>query len=248
MLAPFYRRRAERLATEALKARMPLTQAEIAADKDRLRALYAIDIHRLEKKIEKSENTTAKQLVELNRRDAAISALEGEVMRLRTGLEEHENARRVLEQTITDRLPKVEFRLSEAKKLLLQRDREIANLTVTSASRPRPLKRRRRSTPSSAKNSSVSTRRSPRAPPATAKPPPTSASTARSRFAPKSRPCATRLASRRHSLAASRPNLRRSSRAAGSAGTAEPSDTSAVKDTEAEIARLRKSLADAEGP
>ena len=35
----------------------------------------------------------------------------------------------MLEQTITERLPKVEFRLSEAKKLLFQRDREITSLT-----------------------------------------------------------------------------------------------------------------------
>ncbi len=47
----------------------------------------------------------------------------------RTSLDEHENARRVLEQTITERLPKVEHRLAEAKKLLFQRDREIASLT-----------------------------------------------------------------------------------------------------------------------
>ena len=45
---------------------------------------------------------------------------------------EHENARRVLEQAIMDRLPKVEQRLAEARKLLVQRDREIAVLTETS--------------------------------------------------------------------------------------------------------------------
>ncbi len=60
-------------------------------------------------------------------------------MRLRSELEEYENARRVLEQTITDRLPKVEFRLTEAKKLLQQRDREIANLTVSSSRQAQAL-------------------------------------------------------------------------------------------------------------
>ena len=59
----------------------------------------------------------------------AISGLEGEVGKLKTALEEHENARRVLEHTITDRLPRVEFRLAEAKKLLFQRDREISSIT-----------------------------------------------------------------------------------------------------------------------
>jgi chromosome segregation ATPase len=129
LLAPFYRRRAQRLATGALKATMPLTSQEIAADKDRLRAQFALTIHRLERKMEEATHAAAKQMVEINRRDAGISALEGEVQRLRTSLEEHENARRVLEQTITERLPKVEHRLTEAKKLLFQRDREIGSLT-----------------------------------------------------------------------------------------------------------------------
>lgn len=129
LLAPFYRRRAQRLAIGGLKATMPLTSQEIAADKDRLRAQFALTIHRLERKMEEATHAAAKQMVEINRRDAGISALEGEVQRLGTSLDEHENARRVLEQTITERLPKVEHRLTEAKKLLFQRDREIASLT-----------------------------------------------------------------------------------------------------------------------
>lgn len=129
LLAPLYRNRAERLATDELKRTMPLTTAEIRADKDRLRAEYALTIHRLEMKVAESNHAAAKQMVEINRRDAGISALEGAVQKMRTALEEHENARRVLEQTITDRLPKVEYRLAEAKKLLFQRDREISGLT-----------------------------------------------------------------------------------------------------------------------
>jgi uncharacterized coiled-coil protein SlyX len=78
-------------------------------------------------------------MVEINRRDAGISALEIEVMKLRASLEEHENARRVLEQTITDRLPKVEQRLGEAKRLLFQRDREIAALTQSATRQAQAL-------------------------------------------------------------------------------------------------------------
>jgi uncharacterized coiled-coil protein SlyX len=128
-LAPFYRRRAERLAQRKLRESVPLTSAEIAADKDRLRAEFAIKIHKLESRIDEASLSAARQMVEINRRDAAISQLEGTVAVQRTELEEHENARRVLEQTITERLPKVEARLSEAKKLLFQRDREISELT-----------------------------------------------------------------------------------------------------------------------
>lgn len=139
VLAPFYRRRAERFATDALRRAMPLTEAEIRADKDRLRAEFAITIHRLESKAEQSALAAARHMVDLNRRDASISTLEGEVQRMATFLDEHENARRVLEQTITERLPRVEHRLSEAKKLLFQRDRELAHLTDSSHKQAKAL-------------------------------------------------------------------------------------------------------------
>ncbi len=132
LLAPFYGRRSARLATDALRATMPLSSSEIAADKDRLRAKYALTIHKLEQRLEKASYAAAKQRVEINRRDAGISALEGQLQRLATALEEHENARRVLEQTIAERMPKVEFRLGEAKKLLHQRDSEISSLSQSS--------------------------------------------------------------------------------------------------------------------
>ena len=131
VIAPAYRRRAARLATLELKRTMPLTEAEIAADKDRIRADYAIRVHKLESNLHDLSVETSRQLIEINRRDARISALESDVARLATINEEHENARRVLELTITDRLPKVEQRLAAAKKLLFERDREIAALTQT---------------------------------------------------------------------------------------------------------------------
>ncbi len=138
-IAPLYRRRVARLTTEMLKRSMPLTEAEIRADKDRLRAEAAIRIHKLETKAEEAAEASARQMVELNRRDAVISELEGDVARQGTALEEHENARRVLEQTIMDRLPKVEHRLAEARKLLFQRDREIVSLTQSSEKQHRAL-------------------------------------------------------------------------------------------------------------
>jgi len=138
-LSPLYRRRVARLTTDFLKRSMPLTEAEIRADKDRLRAEYAIRIHKLEMKVEEATEAAARQMVELNRRDAAISSLEVAVSQQRSSLEEHENARRVLEQTIMDRLPKVEHRLAEARKLLFQRDREIVTLSQGSDKQSRAL-------------------------------------------------------------------------------------------------------------
>ncbi len=139
LIAPAYRRRAARLANEELKRTMPLSEAEIRADKDRLRADYAIYIHQLQEKVDEASDAAARQRIELNRRDAGISSLEGELVELRTQLEEHQNARRVLEQTIMDRLPKVEQRLQSAKHLLNQRDQEVARLTETGERQARAL-------------------------------------------------------------------------------------------------------------
>ena len=136
---PFYRRRIERFTSEKLKRALPLTEAEIRADKDRLRAEFAIDLHKLEMKLEDANLSAARQSVEINRRDAKIHDLDRAVDSQKAAVEEHENARRVLEQAITDRLPKVEQRLSDARKLLLQRDREIAALTDTSGKQTEAL-------------------------------------------------------------------------------------------------------------
>ncbi len=138
-ILPYYRRRIERFTSEKLKRALPLTEAEIRADKDRLRAEFAIDLHKLEMKLDDANLSAARQSVEINRRDAKVHDLGRAVNSQKAVVEEHENARRVLEQAITDRLPKIEQRLSDARKLLLQRDREIVSLTDTSGKQTEAL-------------------------------------------------------------------------------------------------------------
>ncbi len=121
--------RAVRLTTKRLKEAMPVSEPEIKADRDRLRAEYAIKVHKLETELNQAKFERARHLIEINRRDATISALETDGIAVRSDLEENQNARRVLEQTVADRLPRVEARLAEAKRLLFNRDREIAELT-----------------------------------------------------------------------------------------------------------------------
>jgi hypothetical protein len=128
LLASAFWSRAVRLTTRRLKAALPVSEPEIKADIDRLRAAFAIRVHKLETQLEQARLERARQLIEINRRDASISALETDVVTIKAELDENLNARRVLEQTVTDRLPKVESRLAEAKRLLLNRDREIAEL------------------------------------------------------------------------------------------------------------------------
>jgi myosin heavy subunit len=128
LLASAFWSRAVRLTTERLKRSMPVSETEIRADRDRLRAEHAMKVHKLEARLQQAGIERARHLIEINRRDASISQLETDIVSIRADLEEHHNARRVLEQTVADRLPKVEARLAEAKRLLFNRDREIAQL------------------------------------------------------------------------------------------------------------------------
>lgn len=129
LIAPAFWSRAVRLTTQRIKDALPISEQEIRADKDRLRAEYAIRVHKLEMKVEQAALQRARQTIEINRRDGAISELEQKLEQINATLDETSNARRVLEQTVADRLPKIESRLTEAKTLLFDRDREIAELT-----------------------------------------------------------------------------------------------------------------------
>ena len=139
LLAPAYRARAMRLTYKQIRRTLPLTDDELLVERDRLRAHYAVRIHDLESKLEKARLAAARQQVEVNRRDASISKLEAELAELRAELEQNVNARRVLEQTVMDRLPVVEQKLAETRSLLEQRDRELAAVTKDTGKTVRAL-------------------------------------------------------------------------------------------------------------
>ena len=138
-IAPAFWSRAVRLTTQRIKERLPVTETEIRADKDRLRAEFAMTVHRLEAKIEQADLKRARHMIDINRRDANISQLEGEVSTLRSTVEEFENARRVLEHTVSERLPKVEARLDEARNLLATRDSELQHLSSSTSRQQQAL-------------------------------------------------------------------------------------------------------------
>lgn len=139
LAAPAFWSRAVRLTSRRMREAMPLTEAEIRADKDRLRAEYALKIHQQQLALDETKLATARQLIELNRRDARINGLEADVESLTATLEGAVNARSVLEQTVAERLPRVEERLVEAKRHLQERDKEIADLTRSSERQARAL-------------------------------------------------------------------------------------------------------------
>ena len=73
-ISPLYRRRVARLTTDKLKRSMPLTEAEIRADKDRLRAEFAIRIHKLETKVEEAAEASGVDTMGAKLRAMALSA------------------------------------------------------------------------------------------------------------------------------------------------------------------------------
>lgn len=125
---PSYRGRVQRLTSEEIRRSIPLTEAEIRADKDKLRAQFAIRVHKLEAEGEQQKLSAARQRIEMNRRDARITELQDEMERIKAALEENVNARRVLEYTVTDRLPRLERQLESARDLIRERDDELSEL------------------------------------------------------------------------------------------------------------------------
>ncbi len=128
IVAPAFWARAVRLTSQRIRNTTPISEAEIRADKDLMRAEYAVKVHQLERQIEKSKLSAHRQFIEINRRDAAVTKLQRDFEALTADRDEHHNARRVLEQTVNDRLPKLEGRLDEARQLLRARDQAIGEL------------------------------------------------------------------------------------------------------------------------
>jgi hypothetical protein len=139
LTAPAYRARIARLTADRVRTSLPLTEAEVRADRDRIRADNAIRVHKLQVLLEQARLGGARQSIELNRRDGLVNTLQSQVERLNSENEEGRNARHVLEQTIADRVPRVEQRLADAKKLLEQRDRDITALTSEATKTMRAL-------------------------------------------------------------------------------------------------------------
>ena len=131
LLLPFLWRRAVRLTTERITSRMPVSLGDIRADKDQLRAEFAIKIRHFEVELEKANMQVAKQRIEISRRDVHIETLESRSAAVSTDLEEQQNAKKVLEQTVADRLPKLEAQLNKAKDVLGARFQEITKRQTT---------------------------------------------------------------------------------------------------------------------
>src|SRR5256886_3487433 len=79
MIVPLEHNRAVRLTTRRLEAATPLSMAEIQADKDQLRAEFAMSARRLEMNVDQLKNKTTSQLAELGKKSDAINRMKIEL-------------------------------------------------------------------------------------------------------------------------------------------------------------------------
>ena len=79
VLIPLVHNRAVRLTMRRLEAATPLSMAEIQADKDQLRAEFAMSTRRLELSVEQMKSKTTSQLAELGKKTDAINRLKVEL-------------------------------------------------------------------------------------------------------------------------------------------------------------------------
>jgi chromosome segregation ATPase len=79
MIVPLVHNRAVRLTTRRLEAATPLSMAEIQADKDQLRAEFAMSARRLEMSVDTLKSKTTSQLAELGKKSDAINRMKLEL-------------------------------------------------------------------------------------------------------------------------------------------------------------------------
>ena len=105
------------LPRDGSKSAMPQSMVQIKANKDLLRAEFAISTRRLEKKIEKLETRNASQLVELSKKGDAIKHLGGDVHALRDQL-----------RAMKEELDVKAIAAREAERALSEKEPELAKL------------------------------------------------------------------------------------------------------------------------
>jgi chromosome segregation ATPase len=131
VLIPLVHNRAVRLTMRRLEAATPLSMAEIQADKDQLRAEFAMSTRRLELSVEQMKAKTTTQLAELGKKTDAINRLKvelGEKTATIFSLEAREKALKdQLNATEAEYAVKVGA-LREAERLLTDKQAELARV------------------------------------------------------------------------------------------------------------------------
>jgi chromosome segregation ATPase len=131
MILPLVHNRAVRLTTRRLEAATPLSMAEIQADKDQLRAEFAMSARRLEMSVDQLKSKTTSQLAELGKKTDAINRMKielGEKNATIFSLEAREKAmKEQLRATEEEFAAKTEM-LRNAERSLTDKQSELAKI------------------------------------------------------------------------------------------------------------------------
>ena len=131
LFVPLVHNRAVRLTMKRLEAATPLSIAEIRADKDQLRAEFAMSTRRLEMSVEKMKAKTTSQLVELGKKTDAINQLKkelGEKTATIFALEAHEKTLRDQLRATEEEFQIKSGSLREAERQLADKESELTKL------------------------------------------------------------------------------------------------------------------------
>jgi chromosome segregation ATPase len=132
-LLPLVHNRAVRLTMKRLEAATPLSMAEIQADKDQLRAEFAMSTRRLELSVEQMKAKTTSQLAELGKKTDAINRLKvelGEKTAAIFALEAREKTlKEQLQATEGEHALKISA-LREAERALADKEADLAKLSA----------------------------------------------------------------------------------------------------------------------
>jgi alanyl-tRNA synthetase len=122
LFIPLVHNRAVRLTTKRLEASTPLSMVEIRADKDHLRAEFAMSTRRLEMTIEELKAKTSTQLAELGKKTDANNQLKKELAEKKVT----NVALEARDRKLRDQLRITEEELQIKSSTLLEAARELA--------------------------------------------------------------------------------------------------------------------------
>ncbi len=131
MIVPLVHSRAVRLTTRRLEAATPLSMAEIQADKDQLRAEFAMSARRLEMSVDQLKNKTTSQLAELGKKSDAINRMKlelGEKNATIFSLEAREKARKEQLRATEEEFTAKTDSLRDAEQALKDKQSELAKI------------------------------------------------------------------------------------------------------------------------
>jgi chromosome segregation ATPase len=131
VLAPLLHNRAVRLTTRQLEISIPASVAELRADKDQLRAEFAMSIRRLEATVERLKTKSATSLADIGKKKVSINLLQNECRDKGAticALEDQNKAIFAQSRALGERLELESSRLLAAQRALVEKEAECENL------------------------------------------------------------------------------------------------------------------------